>query len=104
MFIGGLDVGTTGCKISVYDENGNYASNFYCEYDSKRDSEGHEIDCGVILESVKKVLCQASKEYKLEALGVTSFGETFVMLDENDNILYPGLLYTDHRGDMSAGC
>ena len=98
IYLGGLDVGTTGCKISVYDENGNYASNFYCEYDSKRDSEGHEIDCGVILESVKKVLCQASKEYKLEALGVTSFGETFAMLDENDNILYPGLLYTDHRG------
>ena len=24
--IGGLDVGTTGCKISLYDENANYLS------------------------------------------------------------------------------
>ena len=98
IYLGGLDVGTTGCKISVYDEKGNYEANFYCEYESKRDSSGHEIDCGLILQSVKKVLCQAAGEYKLEALGVTSFGETFAMLDENDNILYPGLLYTDHRG------
>ena len=24
MIIGGLDVGTTGCKIAIYDENENY--------------------------------------------------------------------------------
>ncbi len=99
MYLGGLDLGTTGCKISVYDTEGNYVSNYYCEYPSKRDSSGHEIDCALILQSVKEVLKKAAGEYKLEALGVTSFGETFAMLDENDNILYPGLLYTDHRGD-----
>ncbi len=99
IYLGGLDIGTTGCKISVYDEKGNYICNHYCEYPSKRDSSGHEIDCALILQSVKEVLKEAAKQYKLEAVGVASFGETFAMLDENDNILYPGLLYTDHRGD-----
>ena len=33
MVVGGLDIGTSGCKIVLYDEKGNSCGNFYKEYD-----------------------------------------------------------------------
>ena len=36
MIIGGLDVGTTGCKLTVYDEKGNFIYNSYKEYEVSR--------------------------------------------------------------------
>ncbi len=98
VYLGGLDIGTTGCKISVYNSEGSYIANYYAEYESKRDSSGHEIDLELILSSVKQVLKNAAKEYDISAVGVTSFGETFAVLDEKDTILLPGMLYTDPRG------
>ncbi len=31
MIIGGLDIGTTGCKLVVYNEEGEFLSRFYRE-------------------------------------------------------------------------
>ncbi len=98
MIIGGLDVGTTGCKIALYDDNANLLNTYYNEYDSKHFDGQHEIDFEDIKNGVLKLLKNATSEYKVDALGVTSFGETFAMLDENDNILAPSILYTDPRG------
>ncbi len=98
MIIGGLDVGTTGCKIALYDEDANLLSTYYNEYDSKHYDGQHEINFADIRDGVLKLLKNAVKDYKVEALGVTSFGETFAMLDENDEILAPSMLYTDPRG------
>ncbi len=96
--IGGLDVGTTGCKISLYDENANYLTTYYTEYDAIHKGGEHEINFEEIKKGIFDILKKATKEYKITALGVTSFGETFAMLDENDNILAPSMLYTDPRG------
>lgn len=98
MYIGGLDIGTTGCKIAVYDENAKLRNTVYTEYDVKRVSGLHEIDLGEVWNSVKKLLVEVCKDYPLDAIGVTSFGETFAMLDEDDNIIAPSMLYTDPRG------
>ena len=98
MIIGGLDVGTTGCKIALYDENAKLLATYYNEYDSKHFDGQHEINFEDIKNGVLKLLKSAVKEYRVDALGVTSFGETFAMLDENDNILAPSMLYTDPRG------
>ncbi len=98
MIIGGLDVGTTGCKIALYDDKANLLNTYYNEYDSKHFDGQHEINFEDIKNGVLKLLKNATSEYKVDALGVTSFGETFAMLDENDNILAPSMLYTDPRG------
>lgn len=98
MYIGGLDVGTSGCKVTVYDTDGKYVTSAYEEYDVKRAGGEHEIDVDGIVEAVYAVLAKAARDYELCALGVTSFGESFVALDENDKILAPSMLYTDPRG------
>ena len=99
MYIGGLDVGTTGCKITLYNENGVFVHNEYKEYDVTRVNGEHEIDAASIYSAVYEVIKQTAKKYKdIAAIGVTTFGETFAMLDENDNVLLPSMLYTDPRG------
>lgn len=98
MYIGGLDVGTTGCKIAVYDGQGALCDTYYQEYQVTRTGGQHEIDFTVVRDGVLKLLQAAVRKFELSALGVTSFGETFVMLDELDQVLAPSMLYTDPRG------
>ena len=97
MYIGGLDIGTSGCKIAVYDENGKFVKCEYTEYDVSRSGGLHEIDPTGIFCAVKKVISRLNI-YDLAAIAVTSFGETFVMLDSDDEPCAPSMLYTDPRG------
>lgn len=101
MIYGGLDIGTTGSKLTVFDD---YAQKerFYLNYPSKRDNNGHEIDANIIYETVIQLLEIAVQKYQITSIGITSFGETFVLLDKFDNILFPSLLYTDPRGNKEA--
>lgn len=99
MVIGGLDVGTTGCKLTAYDDKGNFIYNSYKEYEMNRKSGAHEFDAQVIFDAVKDVIQDMAKNCELSAIGVTTFGESFTVLDENDNVLLPSMLYTDPRGE-----
>ena len=99
MLIGGLDIGTTGCKLTVFDENGVHLGREYCDYPVKRVTGAHEVDGNSILDGVMTVIRKAAADYpEIAGIGVTSFGETFVATDENGTPLYPAMLYTDPRG------
>ena len=103
MKIGGIDIGTTGSKLTVYDEKGNFLDREYIEYEINRNTGEHEIDGKVILSGVIDVIKKTTKKIgNIDVIGITSFGETFVMLDKNDNILFPSMLYTDPRGTDEA--
>ena len=99
MVFGGLDVGTTGCKVVLYDENATLLATYYQEYDVMRKDGLQEINFADLREGVLSLLKKATAEYRIDALGATSFGETFTMLDENEEILVPSMLYTDPRGE-----
>lgn len=96
--VAGLDVGTTGCKIALYDENAQLCATYYKEYDAVFEGGLFEIDFNEIKNGVKELVKKAVSEYEITVIGVTSFGETFAMLDKDDNILAPSMLYTDPRG------
>lgn len=98
MIVGGLDLGTTGCKIVLYNEKAELLDTYYEEYDGVHKNGCHEIDFTVVRAGVLSILKKAVQSYRVDALGVTSFGETFAMLDEDDNVLAPSMLYTDPRG------
>ena len=99
MKIAGLDIGTTGCKCTVFDESGNCLGKAYRNYPVKRKVGGHEIDVSVIMGAVYDVIKEMANQYPdIEGIGVTSFGETFVMTDEAGKPLAPAMLYTDPRG------
>ncbi len=99
MRIAGLDIGTTGCKCTVFDQNGKELGRAYRDYPARRGVGGHEIDVTALLDGVYAVIRDMAKEYDdIAGIGVTSFGETFVMTDEDGEPLAPAMLYTDPRG------
>lgn len=102
MYLGGLDIGTTGCKLSVYDFKGNFVFNSYKEYEVSRLNGEHEIDAEIIFSSVCEVIRDVTSRYEMASIGVTTFGETFVLVDENDTVLFPSMLYTDPRGEKEC--
>lgn len=100
--VAGLDIGTTGAKISLFDENAALLCTYYTEYDIAREMGRHEMDFNSLFDGVKSILKKAATQYEITALGVTSFGETFCMMDKNDNVLAPSILYTDPRGEKES--
>ena len=99
MKIAGLDIGTTGCKCTVFDENGGYLDKAYRDYPVKRTVGGHEIDISAIMDGVYASTREMAGKYPdIAGIGVTSFGETFVCVDEAGEPLHPAMLYTDPRG------
>ena len=105
MKLGGIDVGTTGCKLTVYSEDGRLLNKAYVGYDISRVTGEHEIDGSVIWNGVKAVIRETTKKIgNVDAIGITSFGESFVMLDGQDNVLMPTMLYTDPRGEAEVLC
>ena len=99
MKIAGLDIGTTGCKLTVFDEQGAYLGKAYRDYPVRRQVGGHEIDISTMMESVYAVIGEMAAQHPdIGGIGVTSFGETFVMTDEAGEPLHAAMLYTDPRG------
>lgn len=99
-YLAGLDIGTTGCKVTVYQANGELKAEAYREYGPMPSCQPGEIDPTVIKECVFQVLKEvAPNSGELTGMGITSFGETAVLLDENDVPLMNSLLYTDPRGE-----
>ena len=50
MYLAGIDIGTTGCKCSVYDDEGNFFMEEYEEYRIHITKEEHTIDAEVVWE------------------------------------------------------
>ena len=99
MKIAGLDIGTTGCKFTVFDENGAYLGKAYRDYPVIRLNNEDEIDVSVIMDSVYGAIGEMTKCYPdIGGIGVTSFGETFVLCDKEGRPLHNAMLYTDKRG------
>ena len=100
MKIAGVDIGTTGCKCTVFDDVGKYLGRAYREYPASRSDNGHEIDAELVLKAVFETIAEMAKQFPdIAGIGVTSFGETFVMTDEKGIPLHKAMLYTDPRGD-----
>ena len=99
MKIAGLDIGTTGCKCTVFDEKGHYLDRSYRDYPVRRELSGHEINAGTVMEEVYSAVSEMAGKYPdIAGIGVTSFGETFILADEKGEALAPSMLYTDPRG------
>ena len=95
--LAGLDIGTTGCKISVFNAQGTLLGGAYREYPAA--PAPHQVDACAIRSAAFSVIAQAAREYPgIAGIGVASFGETFVLLDEGEQPLLPAMLYTDPRG------
>lgn len=103
MKIAGIDIGTTGCKCTVYSEDGNLIAEVYREYSATITEQAHTINPDVVWENVCEMLKEITKSVvEIGAICITSFGEANVFLDENNNSLIDSFLYTDPRGEKES--
>ncbi len=106
----GLDIGTTGCKCTLFDFDGNIKSFAYQEYFVESPGRGQfELNPQKVWEAVKTVMYQAFHkngaeplEEDVSILSISSFGEAGVPVDHSGSILYNSILYTDSRGYEQA--
>lgn len=99
MKIAGLDIGTSSCKCTVFDSDGTYLDNAHKAYPVKRMATCHEIDMKDVRDSVFEVISEIAHKYPdIAGIGVTTFGETIVLTDEDGEPLHVSMLYTDPRG------
>lgn len=98
----GIDVGTTGCKASVFSEDGNLLSSAYREYPTLRNSQGEsELDSFQVWEKTKSVIREAASKAgndRISALSVSSLGEALVPVSSGRKILGNSILCSDTRG------
>lgn len=96
----GLDVGTSGCKAAVLDQEGRVLATASREYRFEYPARGMvELNPETVWSCVKDTLREiASSGYEAGMLAVSSIGEAMVMLDDSDRVLHNGIIYLDERG------
>lgn len=107
MALMGLDIGTTGAKATLFDEEGKVLSYSYEEYDIISAQGGqYEIDPLIVWETVKNIIRKAytkAGSVNVKALCTSSLGEAFVMLDKDGKELANSPIYMDKRGAEECG-
>lgn len=100
MAYAGIDVGTSGCKMVVYDEYGRILYLAKRTYQEEGTNGYRELDGALVWENVKDVIKEVAHNSPapIEALAVASLGESILCLDKHDNILARSMLTGDKRG------
>ena len=97
-----FDIGTTGCKCQLFSADGTILQYEFSEYDFKRIEGENYVNVEVIWSYIKDMISRVSKQHEISSLCISSLGESFVLLDKEDNILFYPMLYTDARGEAEA--
>ena len=102
----GLDIGTSGCKAVIFDENGQQISLSYKDYNIISLQAGWaELDSDLVMEKCFEVIkesvsCAETNSFK--GIGISSQGEAFTLLDNEGKILYNALVSSDIRAQEYA--
>jgi xylulokinase len=97
----GIDIGSGSCKGVVFDYEGNILASSSQEYSTYSPAPGMvEIDAEVFWDAVVKVTRQVSgmaPNNPVEALSISSHGETFIPIDKEGNPVAPAVMNSDNR-------
>jgi len=101
----GLDIGGTGVKAGVFNQKGALLGFSQRRVDPIVSAQGHaDISINLVYDaaraSVREAVAQSGA--RIAAMAVSSQGETFVSLDENDQPLHAAILWYDSRAQLEA--
>lgn len=111
MYFVGLDIGTTGCKAAIFDEQGNPFGKCYEEFDIIcRQPVWAEQSPAVVWSAVKRVLKEAVRQAKekgveaqeIVALSTSVLGEEVMPVDRDFHPLRDAILGMDYRADAET--
>lgn len=98
-----VDIGTTCLKVQVFNEKGEILFYESKECQLKDISGIKHADIFAIKNAVFELIKLAVTSVgKVNSIAFSSFGESFVLLDDKDEILTYPMLYTDGRGEEEA--
>ena len=97
-----LDIGTTCIKAQVFSSKGDIVFYEQRECSLKQIDGTNYADIEKIIQIVKGLVKKSAEVAKIHSIAISSFGESFVTLDKDDNILTYPMLYTDARGAEEA--
>jgi xylulokinase len=100
----GLDVGTTGVKALVVDEKGVPVASAYRSYFVTVKPDGTRLlSAREMWNKTKEVFGEAVSHSggRVDALCAASFGEAFIALDRQGEIICDPMLFTDHWGEKA---
>lgn len=97
-----IDVGTTRCKCQLFSEDGEILKYLFYDYDFKEIDGFQYVDIHAIEAHLRDMIATIAGEWSVSSLCVSSLGESFVLLDEKDHVLFYPMLYTDSRGEEEA--
>lgn len=99
----GIDVGTTGCKVIAFDEEGNILAQAYAEYPLYHPQNGwSELDALEVYEKVLACLRRVTESIPHDppvSIGISSQGEAVVPVDASGRPLARSIVTFDTRGD-----
>ncbi len=102
-YILGIDVGTSGTKTALFDENGQYLSGYTGEYPLSQPQNGWaEQDPEDWWEAAAEGIRSVLKESGIAASDIAGIGLSgqmhgLVLLDENGEVLRPCIIWADQR-------
>ncbi len=97
-----FDVGTTNCKCQLFSSAGEIITEYSAEYGFRTREGQTYVDIAGIWEQVKAMIARVAKSHEINSICISSFGESFVLLGDGDEILFDPMLYTDPRGEEEA--
>ena len=97
-----IDIGTTGCKCQLFSEGGDILEYRFAEYPFLEKDSYSYVNIHKIYECLCDMITSVKEKHEISSLAFSSLGESFVLLDGEDNILFYPMLYTDARGEDEA--
>ncbi len=99
----GVDIGTSGCKAVVFDEEGIQISKAYREYPIISKFPGWaELDTDLVISRCFEVIRESASlvnAENLKGIGISSQGEAFTLLDRDGRTLCNALVSSDTRAN-----
>jgi xylulokinase len=103
----GIDIGTSGCKAVVFDEDGKQISMAYREYDVISTNNGWaELDTDEVIGNCFEVIKESASGLEsgsVIGMGISSQGEAFTLIDRNGKALCNALVSSDIRANEMIG-
>jgi len=105
MILGGLDLGSSGCKFTVYDGN-ELISETSAAYQTVRANGRHTLNSDQVWAAACNAISQSTKNCIrtrfISAIAVSSMGEAATPIDSNGKALGDALLFWDNSGRQEA--
>lgn len=103
----GIDVGTTGTKTVVADENGHILACAYKEYELSAEGGGWvaqnaEDWWDAVVDTVKRSVLEAGCAKEIEAIGLSTQGASMLACDSEGHPLCPVITWMDSRSEKEV--